>query len=336
MKPVIFGIAGEELSAGERAFFRESAPAGYILFKRNISNRLQTLRLTDDLRALSGRNDLPILIDQEGGRVARLQPPEWAHFPSGAQFDTLYRRAPMSAIAAARHNAEALALTLVEVGISVNCAPALDLRHAATHDAIGDRALGSSAMQVASLGRAMIDGFSAGGTVSVLKHAPGQGRATLDTHHNLPRVDASADALMEDMMPFKSLSHAPMMMTGHVVYTAWDADHPATLSRKVIQDVIRTEIGFHGLLLSDDLTMNALSGPVEARVVQALAAGCDIGLHCSADMTEMAAIAATAPDISSDTQHRLSVAMASYRPQFDAEKLASVCAARDQLLGLAA
>lgn len=336
MKPVIFGIAGEELSGVERAFFRESVPAGYILFKRNIRNREQTRRLTDDLRALSGRNDLPILIDQEGGRVARLQPPEWGHFPSGAQFDALYRCAPMSAIAAAHHNAEALALTLVEVGISVNCAPVLDLRHADTHDAIGDRALGSSAMQVASLGRAIIDGFSLGGIVSTLKHAPGQGRATVDTHHNLPRIDVLADALMEDMMPFKALSHAPMMMTGHVVYSAWDADHPATLSRKVIQGVIRTEIGFHGLLLSDDLTMNALSGPVESRVVQALAAGCDIGLHCSADMKEMVAIATTAPDISSDTQHRLSVAMGSYRPQFDSERLDVVLLARDQLLDMAA
>ncbi len=336
MTPVIFGIAGESVNAEERALFLDADPAGYILFKRNISSRDQVRRLTDDLRSLSGRELLPVLVDQEGGRVARLQPPEWPAFPSGAKFDVLYQRAPMTALAAARHNAEALALALVDVGISVNCAPVLDLRYDATHTAIRDRVFGSTAAQVASLGRAVLDGFTAGGVVGVLKHCPGQGRATLDSHHDLPRVEATSAALAEDMAPFKSLASAPMMMTGHVVYSAWDIENPATLSKTVISEVIRKEIGFAGLLFSDDLTMDALRGTASERILGALAAGCDIGLHCSADLREMRAVFADLPNISNESEQRLNAAMSGYRPSADVSRLTTLIDARDALLAVAA
>ncbi len=336
MTPVIFGIAGETVSADERALFLDADPAGYILFKRNIASREQVRRLTDELRNLSGRDVLPILIDQEGGRVARLQPPEWPAFPSGGQFAALYCRAPMTALAAARHNAEALALALVELGISVNCAPVLDLRHEGTHAAISDRTFGATSAQVASLGRAVLDGFAAGGVIGVLKHCPGQGRATVDSHHDLPRVNATKAELAEDVAPFKALSSAPMMMTGHVVFNAWDTEHPATLSKRIISEIIRTEIGFSGLLFSDDLTMNALGGPASERILAALAAGCDVGLHCSADLQDMRSVAAVLPSISQESEERLNTAMAGYRPSADFERLTALIGARDALLAVAA
>jgi beta-N-acetylhexosaminidase len=276
MKPVIFGIAGLALTPDERAFFAEADPAGYILFKRNIRDREQVRALTDALRDLSGRADLPILIDQEGGRVARMGPPEWPAFPGGPAFAALYETAPMSAIQAMRANGQALGLMLAEVGISVDCAPIIDVAQPDTTEAITCRAYGAEPMQVAALGRAMLEGLAAGGVVGVVKHMPGHGRARVDSHHLLPTVTADAAALEVDLEPFRTLAQAPMGMTSHIVFEAWDRDRPATLSPIVIEQVIRGAIGFDGLLMTDDIDMKALSGTAGEKAAGAIAAGCDL------------------------------------------------------------
>jgi beta-N-acetylhexosaminidase len=336
MKPVIFGLSGLQLTRGERALFRACDPAGFILFVRNIADREQLRALTDQLRALVGRDDLAILIDQEGGRVMRMKPPIWPDFPAGARFEALYDVAPMTAIEAARSNAEALALILAEVGITVNCLPVLDLKHPETHAAIGDRSLGGEPMRVAALGRAILDGLAAGGVVGVIKHAPGQGRATLDTHHDLPRITADEATLADDIQPFQQLSDAMMAMTGHVIYEAWDSALPATLSARVIGNIIRERIGFDGLLMTDDIEMNALTGPVSDRADAALAGGCDVVLHCSGELAAMEALAETLPEITSTAKARLERAMSGARPGFNPDRLAATLAKRDQLMALAA
>jgi len=335
MKPVIFGLSGERITDEERAFFRDVDPAGYILFKRNIADRAQLRALTDDLRDLCGRDDLAILIDQEGGRVSRMQPPEWPAFPPGGAFNALYDVAPMSAIEAARANAEAIALTLSEVGITVDCLPLLDVRVPETHTAIGDRAFGNEPLRVASLGRAVIDGLRAGGVVGIVKHMPGQGRALVDSHHELPAVSASADALAQDLAPFAALKNAPMGMTAHVVFEAWDAERCATMSPTVIQDVIRGQIGFTGLLMSDDLDMKALKGDVPQRAADCVAAGCDIALNCWGRFDEMVAIANLLPEITTDARARLDAAMATIRPVDHFDRIAALTEKRDALLALA-
>ena len=335
MKPVIFGLAGVRISDEERAFFREADPAGYILFKRNIENRTQLRALTDDLRALAGRDDLAILIDQEGGRVSRMQPPEWPAFPPSGAFDGLYDRAPMSAIEAARANAEAIGLTLAEVGITVDCLPLLDVRVPETHDAIGDRAFGSDPRRVAALGRAVIEGLRAGGVVGIVKHMPGQGRAVVDSHLELPTVTTDAATLAQDLAPFAALKDAPMGMTGHVVFTAWDDARCATMSPKIIHDIIRGEIGFTGLLMSDDLDMKALDGDVPSRAADCVSAGCDVALNCWGRFDEMVAIADRLPDITPAARARLDAAMATIRPIDSVERIAELIAKRDQLLALA-
>lgn len=333
MKPVIFGIAGTELSADERAFFRDADPLGYILFKRNCATRAQMLALTDSLRDLSGRADVPILIDQEGGRVARMQPPEWPAFPAGPAFDKLYDLAPSSAIEAARANGHALALMLAEVGVNVNCAPLLDVRQPETTPAVGERTFGSDPMQVAALGRAMLDGMARGGVVGVVKHMPGHGRGVVDSHYELPVVKASDAELERDIEPFRTLAGAPMGMTCHVVFEAWDAQHPATLSPTVIADVIRGRIGFDGLLMTDDIDMKALSGTAGEKAAAAIAAGCDVALDCWARMDEMVEIAGRLGDASAATLARLERAMASIRPE--ETPMDALIAKRDELLALA-
>ncbi|WP_375272960.1 beta-N-acetylhexosaminidase [Sphingomonas sp.] len=333
MKPVIFGLSGPVLTADERAFFAEARPAGYILFKRNVETRAQLRALTDSLRALEGRDDLAILVDQEGGRVARLGPPEWPAFPAGPAFDALYERAPMSGIEAARANAHALGLTLSEVGITVNCLPLLDVARADTTEAIATRAYGREPMRVAAMGRATLEGLRAGGVVGVVKHMPGHGRALADSHYHLPTVTASAEELEDDLAPFRALAGAPMGMTSHIVYQAWDRERPATLSPTVIDDVIRAGIGFEGLLMSDDIDMKALSGTPAQKAVGAVAAGCDVVLDCWARMNEMQAIAAVLPDITRRGRERLDRAMASVAAP--AGDLAALTAKRDALLALA-
>lgn len=335
MKPVIFGLSGDRVTDEERAFFRDADPAGYILFKRNIVDRAQLRALTDDLRALSGRDDLAILIDQEGGRVSRMQPPIWPAFPPGGAFDALYDKAPMSAIEAARANAEAIGLTLSEVGITVDCLPLLDVRVPETHDAIGDRAFGSEPLRVAALGRAVIDGLRAGGVVGIVKHMPGQGRAVVDSHHELPTVTASDAELAQDLAPFAALKDAPMGMTGHIVFEAWDRDRCATMSPTVITDIIRGRIGFTGLLMSDDLDMKALKGDVPQRAADCVAAGCDVALNCWGRFDEMMAIAALLPDITPAARARLDAAMATIRPVDHVERIAALTEKRDALLALA-
>ncbi len=335
MKPVIFGLSGDRMTDEERAFFRDVDPAGYILFKRNIVDRTQLRALTDDLRDLSGRDDLAILIDQEGGRVSRMQPPEWPAFPPGGAFTALYDLAPMSAIEAARANAEAIALTLSEVGITVDCLPLLDVRVPETHNAIGDRAFGNEPLRVASLGRAVIDGLKAGGVVGIVKHMPGQGRALVDSHHELPTVSASADNLAQDLAPFAALKNAPMGMTAHVVFEAWDAERCATMSPTIIQDIIRGQIGFTGLLMSDDLDMKALKGDVPQRAADCVAAGCDVALNCWGRFDEMVAIANLLPEITADARTRLDAAMATIRPVDHFDRIAALTEKRDALLALA-
>ena len=336
MKPVIFSLSGLSLTPEECAFFRACEPAGYILFKHNIASRDQLRALTDDLRAVSGRDALPILIDQEGGRVQRMGLPEWPEFPSGAQFAALYARAPMSAIEAARVNAEAIALSLSDVGISVNCAPVLDIRTTSTHDAIGDRSYGGTAMQVASLGRAVLDGLHSGGVVGVIKHLPGQGRALVDSHDQLPIVTASAADLEEDTGAFKRLKGAFIGMTGHVRFDAWDKEHCATLSPTIIQDIIRGQIGFDGLLLSDDLAMKALTGSAAEKACAAVKAGCDIALNCWGALEEQETVANALPDISEVSRKRLDRAMASAPAPKAVDKIADLIAKRDALLSYAA
>ena len=332
----IFGLSGLALTPDEIAFFKDSNPAGYILFKRNIEDRDQLHALTDSLRALNGRNDLPILIDQEGGRVSRMQPPVWPAFPPGEAFDRLYRIAPMTAIEAARANAKAIALTLAEVGITVDCLPLLDVRVPETHPAIGDRALGAEPMQVAALGRAVIDGLRAGGVVGVVKHMPGQGRAVVDSHKSLPVVCADAAALETDLEPFRTLNSAPMGMTGHIIFEAWDAERCATLSPVIIHDVIRGRIGFDGFLMSDDLDMKALNGEIGALAAASVMAGCDAALNCWGRMEEMMSIANKVGELSSAGITRLANAMATIGAAPDVTELPDLLAKRDALLQLVA
>lgn len=335
MKPVIFGTSGLSLTPDERALFGDVDPLGYIVFKRNIKSRAQLRELTDSLREVSGRADVPILIDQEGGRVARMGAPEWPVFPACGAFDPLYATAPMTAIEAVRLNAEALALMLSEVGINVDCAPVLDVRVPDTHDAIGDRSFGSEPMQVAALGKAMLEGLRAGGVVGVVKHMPGQGRAVVDSHHHLPVVTADTTTLESDLAPFKALKDAPMGMTGHIVFEAWDKDRCVTLSPKVIEDVIRGAIGFDGLLFSDDLDMKALAGSVPDHAEACVAAGCDVALNCWGRFDEMVEIAARLPEISAQSRARLDRAMATVSPVKSVDKMASLMDKRDALLAYA-
>ncbi len=335
MTPAIFGLAGAKLTAEERDFFREADPAGYILFGRNCQDAVQLRALTDSLREIHGRDRLFICIDQEGGRVARLRPPHWAGFPAGAVFDALYDIAPASAIEAARVNAEALGLELSAAGITVDCHPPLDVRQPGSHDVIGDRALGSEPLRVAALGRAIIDGLARAGVAGCIKHMPGHGRTTTDTHKELPTVRASALELELDLAPFRALRNTPIGMTGHLLFTAWDADNPATLSATVIRDVIRGAIGFDGLLLTDDIDMEALAGTVPERAERAIAAGCDLVLNCWARMDDMAEIVRRLPPLGEAGAVRLERALAETSIAVEgADRKAELLVKRDSLLAL--
>lgn len=337
MQAAIYGLSGPVMTDAERDFFRDSDPAAYILFKRNCIDPQQVRALTDSLRALSGRDDLPILIDQEGGRVARMKPPGWPDFPCGWEFARLYETAPSSAIEAARANARALALMLRDSGVNVDCLPLLDVRRPEADEIIGDRALGSEPMQVAALGRAVLDGLRSGGVVGVIKHIPGHGRALCDSHKELPVVEASAGELETDLEPFEALSWAPMGMMAHVVYTAWDPERPASQSATVIRDIVRGRIGFSGWLMSDDIGMEALSGGFGERAARVVEAGCDAALHCSGKMEEMVAVATAVPAMGAEGHERLERAMATIAGE-DAEDgpgFAEAIAKRDELLALA-
>lgn len=335
MTPAIFGLAGAVLTADEKAFFKEADPAGYILFGRNCENPAQLRGLTDSLRDIHGRDRLLVSIDQEGGRVARLRPPLWSPFPAAEAFDTLFRIAPASAIEAARLNACAMGLELAEMGITVDYHPPLDVRQEGAHDVIGDRAFGSEPKQVAALGRATLDGLARAGVAGCIKHMPGHGRTTTDTHKSMPTVTATAEELEWDIAPFRALKDAPVGMTGHLLFTAWDGDNPATLSPFVINEVIRKQIGFDGLLLTDDIDMEALSGSVPERAEKSIAAGCDIVLNCWAKIADMTQIVERLPELGEAGHKRLERALAVAEQAQDGGDKAELLAQRDEFLALA-
>ena len=307
----IFGCSGLSLTPDERAFFRDTRPWGFILFKRNVDTPDQVRALVDELRACVGRDDAPVLIDQEGGRVQRLGPPHWRRYPPGRAYGDLPANDPLMRREVVRLGARLLAHDLAALGINVDCVPVLDVPEPGAHDVIGDRAYGDTAQEVAALGRAAAEGLIAGGVLPVIKHIPGHGRAHADSHLALPVVEASlANLDARDFAPFKVLSDMPMAMTAHVVYTAIDPRKPATTSRKAVAEIIRGTIGFGGLLMSDDLSMKALSGDFTERARASLAAGCDVVLHCNGDMAEMRAVAAGTKVLAGKAKARAASALA--------------------------
>lgn len=335
MTPAIFGIAGATLTADERAFFAEADPVGYILFGRNCETKDQLRGLTDDLRAIHGRERLIVSIDQEGGRVRRMKPPVWLEHPPAAAYAALYDIAPISAIEAALTGAELLGRELAEMGISVDYHPPLDLPQPGAHDVIGDRALGADPLQVAALGRAILDGLGRAGVVGCIKHMPGHGRSAADTHKEMPTVTAAAEELESDLEPFRALRDAPLGMTGHLLFTAWDEANPATQSPQVIRGIIRGAIGFDGLLLTDDIDMEALSGSIPERSERALAAGCDVVLNCWAKMNHMIGIAERCGSLSEAAQKRLERVHAAMGAPSDGRPLEELLAKREALLAIA-
>jgi len=318
----IYGCAGTALSDDERAFYRDTQPWGFILFARNIADRDQVKRLVGSLREAVGDARAPVLIDQEGGRVARLRPPQWQARPPAQRFALLHIDAPEAAHEAAYLNARLIAHDLAELGINVDCVPVLDVPVDGADAVIGDRAYGRDPTVIIELGRATIEGMIEGGVLPVMKHIPGHGRATADTHLELPHVTASREELSAtDFVTFRSLSDCPMAMTAHVVYDAIDAQRPATTSPRVIKEIIRGEIGFDGLLMSDDLSMNALSGTLAQRAKAALFAGCDVLLHCNGKMDEMKEVASESKPLEDVALKRAEAALAHLSPPdaFDAK-----------------
>ncbi|MBK8174932.1 MAG: beta-N-acetylhexosaminidase [Rhodospirillales bacterium] len=310
-RAAIFGLAGPVLSGAERQFFADCQPLGFILFARNCVDPGQVRALVCALRAAVGREDAPVLIDQEGGRVQRLGPPHWRAAPPPGVFGALAARDERRAIAAAWLNARLIAADLADLGITVDCTPLLDVRRPEGHAIIGDRAFSHDGQIVALLGRATCAGLIAGGVLPVIKHIPGHGRATLDSHESLPVVGAEAEELERcDFAPFAALADMPLAMTAHVVFSTIDPLHPATTSPAVVGRVIREGIGFDGLLISDDLCMRALAGTPAARTHAALAAGCDVVLHCNGDIAQMQDVAKACPSLTSAAQARLERAQA--------------------------
>lgn len=306
----ILGCAGTTLTAEEVAFFRDVKPWGFILFKRNIADPEQVRALTAALRDTVGRPDAPILIDQEGGRVARLQPPHWNTYPPGRAYGELVANDPLVAREITRLGARLIAHDLRAIGVNVDCVPVLDVPDPLGHEIIGDRAYGDTPEQVATLGRAAAEGLLAGGVLPIIKHIPGHGRAMSDSHLELPVVKAKlAELDARDFAPFRVLSDMPMAMTAHVVYTAIDRKRPATTSKKAIKKIIRESLGFDGLLMSDDLSMKALSGDFRQRAKDSLSAGCDVVLHCNGDMAEMKAVMSGVGGLSKEARRRSQAVM---------------------------
>ncbi|WP_342362575.1 beta-N-acetylhexosaminidase [Terrarubrum flagellatum] len=308
---LIVGCVGPVLTRSELAFLREANPWGLILFRRNIESPGQVKELTDAFRSAVGRLDAPVLIDQEGGRVQRLGPPHWRKYPPGAVYGKLRANDPLTGREIARLGARLIAHDLKSVGITVDCLPVLDVPIEGAHNVIGDRAYGVDPDTIAILGRAAAEGLLAGGVLPVIKHMPGHGRAGADSHEALPEVDTPLGHLeTSDFLPFKVLSDMPLAMTAHVVYRAIDPDRPATTSKKVMRRIIRGQIGYDGLVMTDDLSMKALSGSFSERAAAAIKAGCDMLLHCNGDMTEMTAIASAAPTLARSARRRATAALA--------------------------
>jgi beta-N-acetylhexosaminidase len=311
----ILGIAGCSLSADERRLIRSGNPWGFILFGRNCASPDQVRALVADLRATVDRPEAPVLIDQEGGRVARLGPPHWPRRPPPRRLGELAERDAAAGCEAAWLYARLIAADLAPLGISVNCAPVLDLALRNRTKAIGDRALSADPELTGRLGQAMIEGFLAGGVLPVIKHLPGHGRARRDSHLGLPIVAAGAATMARtDWLPFCACRSLPFAMTAHVLYPALDPTRPATLSPRVIAEVIRKEIGFRGVLLSDDLSMGALRGSLRERTAAARAAGCDVALHCNGDLAEIGEVLGAAGPLEGDSAARAAAALACAHP----------------------
>ena len=310
----ITDVTGPALTAAERSFLREAEPWGLIVFARNIETPDQVRRLTGDFRDAVGRGDAPVLVDQEGGRVQRLGPPHWPRYPKGAQYAGLYQRDPAAGLEAARLGARLIAADLLPLGIDVDCLPLADVPAAGADPVIGDRAYGDTPEQVAAIAGAVAEGLMAGGVLPVLKHLPGHGRAPADSHQRLPVVDADRATLeATDFAAFRPLAGLPLGMTAHVVFSAYDSLAPATTSVTMVRQVIRDSIGFGGLLMSDDVSMGALDGPVGERARAAWAAGCDVVLHCGGPLAEREAVAAAAPRLAGDALRRAQAALAQRR-----------------------
>src|SRR5262249_52392431 len=308
VRAFITGLAGATLTPAERAFLRESQPWGLIVFTRNIENPAQVSRLAASFRDAVGC-EAAVLVDQEGGRVQRLGPPHWPAYPPGAAYGHLYDRNSELGLKAAHLGARLIAADLSAVGIDVDCLPIADVPVAEADPIIGDRAYGTNAEKVSALARAAADGLLAGGVLPVLKHIPGHGRATADSHHALPVVDADLATLAAtDFAAFQPLGDLPLGMTAHVVYTAIDPIAPATTSVTLVRDVIRGRLDFRGLLMSDDVSMSALSGAIEDRARAAIAAGCDLVLHCNGKLDEMQAVASAVPLLAGEAAARSQVA----------------------------
>lgn len=330
-KAFICGCSGLELTEPETDFLCAEQPWGLILFARNCESPDQIRRLVSAFRASVGRPDAPVLIDQEGGRIQRLKPPLWPAYPSAGKMADLAAADPSAGRRLARLCGRLIGEDLFDIGITVDCTPVLDLRVPGAHDIVGDRAYGATADEIVPLAEAVVDGLAAAGVAPVIKHIPGHGRALADSHLELPIVDVSADALAADFEPFRRMNRLPMAMTAHVVYRALDPREPATLSRAVVEDVIRGAIGFDGLLMTDDLSMRALTGGIGENAARALAAGCDVALHCNGDLEEMTEVAAACPRLEGRAAARAAAATA-----WAARRPEDIAAARQELSTLCA
>jgi beta-N-acetylhexosaminidase len=306
----ICGVSGLELTDTERGFLREADPWGLILFKRNVQSPEQVRRLIGSFRERVGRGEAPVLIDQEGGRVQRLGPPHWPSYPPGSAYGRIYDRDRSQGLAAARLGARLMAADLSALGISVDCLPVADVPVAGSNAVIGDRAYGVSAAKVAEIAAAVAEGLRAGGVLPVVKHIPGHGRATMDSHAGLPTVDADRATLEQtDFAAFRALNHLPLAMTAHIVFSAIDPVAPATISATIVREVIRGFVGFDGVLMTDDISMGALAGTMAARVRASIAAGCDLVLHCNGRADEMQSVAAEVPVLDGEALRRAAAAL---------------------------
>ena len=311
----IIGLSGLELSDAERDFIRAERPWGFILFKRNIEAPDQVSKLVQELRSVGGDADAPVLIDQEGGRVQRLGPPHWPVYPPGAVFGALYDIDPRLGLSAARLSSRLIAADLIDLGVTVDCLPLADVPVEGSDAVIGNRAYGTEPGKVAAIARAVTEGLEQGGVLPVLKHIPGHGRATADSHFRLPTIDTAKSELERtDFAAFQPLADLPMAMTAHVVFSALDPVHPATTSATIISEVIRGVIGFQGLLMSDDVSMNALAGSIAERTRAIVNAGCDVVLHCNGKLEEMREVARQTPELTGKPLERAKRALASRKP----------------------
>ncbi len=331
----ITGVSGLTLTADEREFMRAERPWGFILFKRNIDTPSQVIALVDELRKSIDVPEAPVLIDQEGGRVQRLGPPQWPAYPPGATFGTLYDIDRSLGLTAAQLSARLIAADLIDLGVTVDCLPLADLPVAGADAVIGNRAYGTEPAKVAAIARAVTDGLEQGGVLPVLKHIPGHGRATADTHFRLPVVDTPlAELERTDFAAFRPLADLAMAMTAHVVFSALDPAQPATTSATIIEQVIRGSIGFQGLLMSDDVSMNALAGSIAERTRAIVSAGCDMILHCNGKLDEMREVARETPELSGGALDRAKRALISRKAPQPLDR-AAARAELDELIGRA-